>query len=108
MRSGNLAEQQAVALPTLLGDAINGLGPEARSVARHVAAFDDRVRYSSLVKALVGAGKEFASDSELDVALSRLQNLGLMTWNQNENTYALHPVVRGAILRAGLPLSLEA
>lgn len=82
---------------TILGSAIDRLGHEARRVASYVAAFRDPVEYSTLATLLVGKGKEFSRESELDQALSRLQDLGLVAWNQVKNTYSLHPMVRGAL-----------
>jgi hypothetical protein len=68
------------------------LGSKGRAVAQRIATFDEPVGYPTLVSLLVGRGREFDRESELDQALSRLQDLGLMFWDQEQNTYAMHPV----------------
>src|SRR5207244_1558892 len=93
------------ALIPILDSTIHGLGPDARATAQHIAAFRGPVGYSTLVQLLVGRGKEFARESQLDQALSRLQDLGLMFWNQQENTYAMHPVIRSAVWQTVLASS---
>jgi NB-ARC domain len=95
------------ALMPILESTIHGLGPDARAAAQRIAAFDESVGYSTLVELLVGTGKEFARESQLDQALSRLQDLGLMFWNQQENTYAMHPVIRSAVWQTVLASSAD-
>jgi len=86
---------------------IGELAPGDRVVAEQIAAFDGPVPYSDLVYALIGKHNEFVRESELDQSLSRLQNLGLIIWNQTENTFTMHPVVKSAIRQNAFPLPAE-
>ena len=76
-------------------------------MAERIATFDRPVHYSDLVYAFIGKHNEFMRESELDQSLSRLQNLGLIIWNQTENTFTMHPVVKSAIRQNALPLPAE-
>ena len=67
---------------------------------------DGPVHYSDLIYALRNR-YEFVRESELDQSLSRLQNLGLIAWNQADNTYTMHPVIRGAMRQNTLSLPRE-
>ena len=42
-----------------------------------------------------GEGKPFATDRELDAALTELEDRGLLGWDRRANRYDLHPIVRG-------------
>ncbi len=42
-----------------------------------------------------GEGNPFATDRELDAALSELEDRGLLGWDRRANRYDLHPIVRG-------------
>jgi hypothetical protein len=86
---------------------IGELAPGDRVVAERIATFDRPVHYSDLVYAFIGKHNEFMRESELDQSLSRLQNLGLIIWNQTENTFIMHPVVKSAIRQNALPLPAE-
>lgn len=99
-------EVPLLSIKNLVEESIGELGRGDRIVAERVAVFDGPVHYSDLVYALVGKQYEFGRESELDQSLSRLQNLGLITWNQTENTYTMHPVIKGA-LRQRLSLRAE-
>jgi NB-ARC domain len=96
LQSGSSMERRGVAT-TILGNAIDGLRPEARKILNYLATLKDPVSYSILAGLLVGKGKDFSRESELDQALGLLQDLGLIAWNQEDNTYFMHPLVRGVI-----------
>jgi hypothetical protein len=82
---------------SVLGRALTSLGPRVRTVAGRIASMKGAVGYSTLVALTVGEGKSFDRESDLDQALSRLEDLGVLNWNREGNAYDMHPVVRSLI-----------
>jgi hypothetical protein len=87
-----------VRMRMILRDSVDRLNSAALALAGRIAAFTEPVKYSTLAALIIGKEKELGRESELDRALSRLQDVGLVAWNQEDNTYSMHPVVRSAIL----------
>ena len=91
--------------------ALRGLDGKALEVLRTIAAFRMPARYDTLAALLVngpttspspaaagegrGEGKPFATDRDLDAALTELEDRGLLGWDRRANRYDLHPIVRG-------------
>lgn len=84
----------------MIREVVDSAGPGARLVATTIAASPDPVRNSELENISVGPGKIFARHSELDRSLTQLQDLGLITWNVEDNLYSMHPVVRRILYQA--------
>jgi hypothetical protein len=82
-----------------LEDTIQNLPGDELELATAIAEFTGQVQYAALVNAVVGLDKRFIRESELDKALTHLQDIGFVTWNQRDNTYSMHPMVRGIIAR---------
>jgi tetratricopeptide (TPR) repeat protein len=53
--------------------------------------------YDTLASVLVGAGKAFADEAQLDEALTDLEDRELLNWDRRANRYDLHPIVRGVV-----------
>ena len=81
-------------------DVVGSVGTDARLVAARIAASHGPVSYSELAKNEVGPGRALARHSELDRALTQLQDLGLIGWNTKDNVYDMHPIVRGLLYQA--------
>src|SRR5262249_6320256 len=67
----------------------------SRKVLHTVAAFRMPATYDTLAALLVGSGKTFGGEQQLDAALTALEDRGLLGWDRIANRYDLHPVVRG-------------
>jgi tetratricopeptide (TPR) repeat protein len=79
----------------VLGYALQGLGVDAAKVLETIAAFRMPVTYDTLAALLVGEERQFNAESALDLALSDLEDRGLLGWDRRANRYDLHPIVRG-------------
>jgi tetratricopeptide (TPR) repeat protein len=95
--------------------ALRGLDEKARQTLHTIAAFRMPAAYETLLALLVGEGKLFVNDSELDAALNELEDRGLLGWDKRANRYDLHPIVRGVVwsglddnTRRGVYMSLQA
>ncbi len=75
--------------------ALERLTSTQRQVLQTIAAFRMSVTYGVLKDVLVGLGHPLATDTELDAALTKLEDHGLLGWNRRTNRYDLHPIVRG-------------
>jgi len=53
--------------------------------------------YDTLAALLIGEDKIFSNENELDVALTELEDRGLLGWDKRGNRYDLHPIVRGVV-----------
>ncbi|MDT5060746.1 MAG: hypothetical protein QOH63_1205 [Acidobacteriota bacterium] len=82
----------------VLDYALRGLDEKARQTLHTIAAFRMPAADETLLALLVGEGKLFANDSELDTALTELEeDRGLLGWDKRANRYDLHPLVRGVV-----------
>ncbi len=75
--------------------ALKGISNNASMVLKIIAAFRSPIDYST-IKVLVDK-KVKLSESSLDILLSHLEDRGLIGWNRINNTYDLHPIVRGVV-----------
>ena len=97
------------AMMHVLEYALRGLDEKALDVLRTIAAFRMPARYDTLAALFIdeGGGKDkptnkpqenpklFATDRELDAALTELEDRGLLGWDRRANRYDMHPIVRG-------------
>lgn len=86
----------------ILQFALVGLDEKQILVLRTLAAFSSPTNYDTLADVLVGEMNIFGSEHDLDMALSELEDRGLLGWDRDANRYDLHPVVRGVVW-GGLP-----
>jgi hypothetical protein len=77
--------------------ALVGLEEAEANVLRIIAAFNSPTSYGTLADLLVGDDKTFANEDELDIALTELEDRGVIGWDREANRYDLHPVIRGII-----------
>lgn len=92
----------------ILEFALQGLNPVELQTLQTLAAFWMPVTYDTLEALLVGAGKG-CNTVNLDAALGRLEDRGLLGWDRHANRYDLHPLVRGIVwgsLGTGLRISV--
>lgn len=81
----------------VLAFALHGLDDKAHQVLRTVAAFRMPARYDTLAALLIGEGKSYADERDLDGVLTELEDRGLVGWDKRANRYDLHPLVRGVV-----------
>lgn len=79
----------------VLAYALEGLDAAEARVLHTIAAFRMPASYDALVALLVGDGKAFPDERALDVALTDLEDRGLVGWDRRANRYDEHPIVRG-------------
>ena len=77
--------------------ALRGLYKKARTVLETIAAFRIPASYNTLAALFVGESKLFPTEPGLDVALTELEDRGLVGWDKRANRYDLHPIVRGVV-----------
>jgi tetratricopeptide (TPR) repeat protein len=84
--------------------AMHGLEDQERRVLETFAGFRLPVTYDILISLLVGKerlptgnNKLFADETELDVALTQLEDRGLLAWDRQTNRYDIHPIIRGVV-----------
>lgn len=77
--------------------ALRGLDDKARQALQVIAAFRMPARYDTLAALLIGEGKAYADEHELDKVLTELGDRGLVGWDKRANRYDLHPLVRGVV-----------
>ena len=86
----------------VLQHALKGLKPSDVRTLQVIAGFRMPANMET-VKALMlsdedtDSKKPFATFSELDSALTALEDRGLLGWDREANRYDLHPIVRGVI-----------
>ncbi|WP_341715791.1 DUF4062 domain-containing protein [Micromonospora sp. FIMYZ51] len=78
----------------VLAHALRGLTAALARTLHVVAAFRMPATYHALRALLVGEGRPFATEPELDRALGELEDRGLLGWEKVANRYDLHPIVR--------------
>jgi tetratricopeptide (TPR) repeat protein len=81
----------------ILEVALQGLTNEAREALKTVVGFRMPANYDALRALLVGDGRGFGTASELDRALTELEDRGLIGWDREANRYDAHPIVRGVV-----------
>jgi hypothetical protein len=94
----NPRELRMESLRHVMRSALEALDAEALLVARAIARFDHPVAYAELRGSLAGAHAALHRESDLDRALTKLENLGLVMWDRGDNTYSIHPIVRASLL----------
>jgi tetratricopeptide (TPR) repeat protein len=62
-----------------------------------IVGFRMPASYATLEALLVGNYKAFTSESELDLALTELEDRGLIGWDRAANRYDAHPIVRSVV-----------
>jgi len=77
--------------------ALRGLPEEHRKVLRTIAAFRMPATWDTLCALLVGRGKPIVEVRQLDMALTELEDRGLVGWHKEANRYDLHPVTRSIV-----------
>lgn len=68
---------------------------EANHWVKHNQQSASYEEYQNELKAYLASPKYKTAIAEFDVALSDLENRGLLQWDRHSDTYDLHPVVRG-------------
>lgn len=81
----------------ILEFALAGLEETEMHVLRIIAAFNSPTSYGTVADLLVGDEKPFSNEDELDIALTELEDRGVIGWDREANRYDLHPVTRGII-----------
>lgn len=77
--------------------ALRGLDDKARQTLQILAAFRMPPSYDTLGALLIGEGKAYSNEHELDQVLTELEDRGLLGWDKRSNRYDLHPLVRGVV-----------
>jgi tetratricopeptide (TPR) repeat protein len=101
------------AMSHVLVFALRGLDDETREALQVIAAFRMPATYDTLTALLVGKdktrfelhtgklitekGKLFDKETDLDAALTELEDRGLVGWDKRANRYDMHPIVRGVV-----------
>ncbi|HYH87178.1 MAG TPA: DUF4062 domain-containing protein [Pyrinomonadaceae bacterium] len=101
------------AMSHVLQFALRGLDNKARKALQVITAFRMPATYDTLTALLVGKsknrfdlrtsklvaeeGKLFDEETNLDAALTELEDRGLVGWDKRSNRYDLHPIVRGVV-----------
>ena len=75
--------------------ALRGLADHSKHTLSTVVGFRMPASFASLKAVLVGADKPLSTANDLDLALTDLEDRGLIGWDRRANRYDLHPVVRG-------------
>ena len=81
----------------ILQFALEGLSKEHREVLHTIVGFRMPAPYATLEALLTGPGKLFAGIQMLDIALTALEDRGLIGWDREANRYDAHPIVRGVV-----------
>jgi tetratricopeptide (TPR) repeat protein len=81
----------------ILEFALSGLSPKIRVVLHTLVRFLMPASYATLESLLVGPEKACGSAQELDLALTELEDRGLIGWDREANRYDAHPIVRGVV-----------
>ena len=81
----------------ILDYALRGLTEDIRHTLHTLVGFRMPAPYDALEALLVGNGKTYARAQELDIALSELEDRGLLGWDREANRYDAHPIVRGVV-----------
>jgi tetratricopeptide (TPR) repeat protein len=81
----------------ILQYALNGISPNVREVLHTLVGFRMPASYATLEALLVGPKKACHSAQELDLALTELEDRGLIGWDREANRYDAHPIVRGVV-----------
>jgi hypothetical protein len=68
-----------------------------RGVLHTLVRFLMPASYAVLEALLVGSAKACGSAQELDLALTELEDRGLIGWDRETNRYDAHPIVRGVV-----------
>jgi len=85
----------------VLDYALRRLTSAENTVLLHAAALRGAVAYKDLHELLVGPEAALPDEAALDDALTTLDELKLVEWERQGNTYDLHPLVRNTVwLRA--------
>lgn len=79
----------------IVGRVLKSLSGLQRDVLQFVASQGEHVHHRALAdqSAALGVGP-----AELDAALSYLENVSLIRWNRENNTYDIHPLIRESVL----------
>lgn len=80
----------------VLEAALQGLSDYSAMLLQRIAAFRMPASYDTLAALTVDNNKKlFSNEIELDLALTELEDRGLLGWDKRANRYDLHPIVRG-------------
>ena len=80
----------------VLEHALLNLGERARDLLHTIAAFRAPATYDTLL-GLFQRSEKCWSAQDMDDVLGDLEDRGLVGWNRQDNTYDLHPIVRGVV-----------
>lgn len=83
----------------ILTYALRGLTQSDSQVLAVIAGQPGSVPYGQLERSLLSAGTAVGTASELDLALSSLEDRALVGWDRTANRYDMHPVVRAVARR---------
>lgn len=81
----------------ILQFALRGLSKAHRDVLHTIVGFRMPASYATLEALLVGPDKLVGNIQMLDLALSALEDRGLIGWDREANRYDAHPIVRGIV-----------
>jgi len=81
----------------ILAVALEGLSAKARSALSMVVGLRKAANHATLEALLVGPDKTCNSSQELDLALTELEDRGLIGWDRRSNQYDAHPIVRAVV-----------
>jgi len=77
--------------------ALRQLRPFQMKVLLHVTVLSGAVSYDELCDLLASENEGAPQLADIDEALATLDQLNLVEWNQKDNTYAAHPLVRTTV-----------
>lgn len=83
----------------ILAYALDGLSRPVREVLHTLVGFRMPASYTTLEALLVGEHKTYQTAQRLDLALTELEDRGLIGWDRIANRYDAHPIVRGVVWR---------
>jgi len=81
----------------ILAFALSGLEPKPQRVAQTIAALRMPASFTALASILVGEERTCPSEAALVASLDELENRGVSGWDQVNNQYDMHPLVRGVL-----------
>jgi tetratricopeptide (TPR) repeat protein len=76
---------------------LNTLDEHENVLLSYIAAARTPINYDILLTLLVGPQKPFDQPDDLDEWLTHLEDRGLVGWDQERNSYDLHPIVRAIV-----------
>ena len=76
---------------------LKGLTDQQQQAINAIAHFKQEIDYLLLAKFLIECLEIWTGENELNDALVEFENRGILEWDREQNTYFMHPVLRGLI-----------